>query len=66
VNKDEYLKLDAALKGAYARVFASKDGQTVLEDLSDRFYDNPISDSDTIRDVGKRDVLLYIRRRMTP
>lgn len=54
-----------ATKSAFARVFATRDGKVVLDDLMTQFYDNEISDSDTIRDVGKRDVLLYIKRRVT-
>lgn len=54
-----------ATKSAYARLFATRDGKVVLEDLKAQFYDNVISDSDTSRDVGKRDVLLYINQRVT-
>ena len=54
-----------ATKSAYARLFATRDGKVVLEDLRQMFYDNEISDSDTRRDVGKRDVLLYINKRVT-
>lgn len=55
-----------ATKQAYARLFQTRDGETVLNDLRSHFYDNEISDSDTNRDVGKRDVLLYINQRVTP
>ena len=54
-----------ATKSAYARLFASRDGKVVLEDLLEQFYDCEVSATDTIRDVGKRDVLLYIKRRVT-
>ncbi len=54
-----------AIRQAYARLFQTRDGKVVLEDLRNQFYDNEISDSDTRRDVGKRDVLLYIKRRVT-
>ena len=58
-------KTAIATRSAYARLFATRDGKIVLEDLAHQFYDNEISDSDTTRDVGKRDVLLYIKRRVT-
>lgn len=54
-----------AVKSAYARLFASRDGKVVLEDLLEQFYDCEVSATDTNRDVGKRDVLLYIKRRVT-
>jgi len=54
-----------AIRSAYARLFTTRDGKVVLEDLKTQFYDNEISDSDTRRDVGKRDVLLYINKRVT-
>ena len=54
-----------ATKSAYARLFASRDGKVVLEDLLEQFYDCEVSATDTNRDVGKRDVLLYIKRRVT-
>ena len=53
-----------AIQAAYKRLFDSRDGKVVLVDLFNRFYDCEISESDTTRDVGKRDVLLYIKRQL--
>ena len=53
-----------ATRSAYQRLFKSRDGMVVLNDLQNRFYDNEISESDTTRDVGKRDVLLFINRQL--
>ncbi len=53
-------------KALYSRVFDSRDGKKVLEDLRKRFYDNEISESDINREVGRRDVLHFINRRVTP
>ena len=54
------------LEGAYDRLFKTRDGKLVLADLNNRFYDNEISESDTTRQIGKRDVLLFINKRVTP
>ena len=62
---DEVVKqAHADVARVYQRLFSTRDGKQVLADLMRRFYDNEISDSDTIRDIGKRDVLLYIKRRV--
>ena len=53
-----------ATQAAYQRLFQTRDGKVVLDDLMTRFYDNEISDSDTNRDVGKRDVFLFIKRQL--
>ena len=55
-----------AVNTAYDRLFNTRDGKLVLKDLRERFYDCDISDSDISRDVGKRDVLLFINKRVTP
>jgi len=57
---------NTAMAKVYARLFATRDGKLVLADLLTRFYDKEISESDTIRDVGRHDVLHFIKRRMTP
>lgn len=55
-----------ALTNAYDRLFKTRDGKLVLADLNKRFYDCEISESDTNRQIGKRDVLLFINKRVTP
>lgn len=44
----------------YSRLFNTRDGQIVLDDLRRRFYDAPMSGADLNREVGRRDVLLLI------
>jgi hypothetical protein len=50
----------------YSRVFNTRDGKAVLADLNKKYYDNEISESDINREVGRRDVLRFINRRVTP
>ena len=50
----------------YSRVFSTRDGKAVLADLAARFYDNEIKDDFVLRDIGRRDVVLFIKRRVTP
>lgn len=54
------------LDSLYNRVFSTRDGKAVLADLAKRFYDNEIKDDFVLRDIGRRDVVLFIRRRVTP
>ena len=53
-----------AIQSAYLRLFETRDGRLVFNDLMTRFYDCEISESDTHRDVGKRDVLRFIIRQL--
>ena len=50
----------------YNRVFSTRDGRDVLADLAKRFYDNEIKDDFVLRDIGRRDVVQFIKRKMTP
>lgn len=52
------------LQGAYARLFASKDGKIVLADLTTQFYDNDFKNENINREVGKRDVIHFIKQRI--
>ena len=56
---------NTSMERIYRRLFATRDGKVVLADLLIRFYDNALSESDTIRDVGRRDVLHFIKRTLT-
>ena len=47
------------LERTYAMLFATPDGERVLEDLKDLFYDCRI-EGDLERAVGRRDVVLHI------
>ena len=44
----------------YSRVFKSRDGEAVLMDLMDRYYNNRIKDETMARQVGQRDVMMHI------
>lgn len=60
--------VDDKLKGrieAYSRVFETRDGKIVLEDLERQFYHCPMKSGDLAREAGRRDVVLHIHRRMT-
>lgn len=50
----------------YKRVFSTRDGKAVLADLSNKFYDTPMDGVDLNREAGKRDVIHFIKRRVTP
>lgn len=51
-----------ALQAAYARFVSSRDGQTIMADLEKRFYDVPMTGADLNREVGRRDVVLYMKQ----
>jgi hypothetical protein len=53
-------------KALYNRLFSTRDGKAVLKDLQKRFYDNPMDGADLNREAGRRDVLHFIKRYMTP
>ena len=55
----------AALQAAYRRLFGTRDGKLVLADLLTRFYDNPMDGDDLNREAGRRDVLHFIRHKVT-
>ena len=46
---------------AARRVLLSEDGKLVLDHLLDRFYHNNIKNETLARQVGQRDVLIYLR-----
>ena len=50
---------------AYGRVFETRDGKIVLDDLRRQFYDCPMKSGDLAREAGRRDVVLHIHRRMS-
>ena len=54
------------LQGAYKRLFLTRDGKAVLEDLHKQFYDNPMDGDDLNREAGRRDVVHFIKRKLTP
>lgn len=50
---------------AYQRLFDTRDGKVVLADLMKKFYDGPMEGADLSREMGKRDVLYSIKKRVT-
>jgi len=51
---------------AYKATFTTREGKVVLADLLTRFYDHPMDGVDLNREAGRRDVLHFIKRKMTP
>ncbi len=50
------------VKPAAQRLFRTRDGEAVLEHLLDRFYHSRIKDETLTRQVGQRDVLVYVKQ----
>lgn len=50
------------VRPAAYRLFKTRDGEVVLQHLLDRYYDNRIKDETMARQVGQRDVLLYLKQ----
>lgn len=48
------------LRNAYRRLFDTRDGKLVLEDLKRLYYDSPLNGEDLSREVGQRDVVRKI------
>ena len=44
------------------RLFKTRDGQALMKFLSDRYYDNKITDGDLSRQIGQRDVVWTLKR----
>lgn len=53
-----------AARLAARRLFATKDGETVLKFLEDLFYHNNFKDNALERQVGRRDVIQEIHHLM--
>lgn len=54
------MKSIADVRPAANRLFKSRDGEVVLEHLLDKFYHCKFKDESLVRQVGHRDVLLYL------
>lgn len=54
------MRSHAEMQPIYSRVFKSRDGEAVLMDLMDRYYNNRIKDETMARQVGQRDVMMHI------
>ncbi len=50
------------IKPAANRLFKTRDGQLVLGHLLDKFYDCRLKDETLVRQVGQRDVILYLKQ----
>lgn len=60
-QQQDWLEAQTDLRAAYSRLFATRDGRVVLDDLRRRYYDLTIkTDADMHRVVGQRDVVLHI------
>ena len=45
-----------------SKVFKTDDGKLLLEHLSAKFYDNRIKPDSIDRQIGRRDVVLYLKQ----
>jgi hypothetical protein len=52
----------ADVKTAADRLFKTRDGQIVLKYLNQKYYDGPMATGSLERLIGRRDVLLHIKR----
>ena len=50
------------VRPAAHRLFRTRDGELVMEHLLDRFYHCKVKDETLARQVGQRDVMLYLRQ----
>jgi hypothetical protein len=64
---------ETQLSGVYMRVFNSEDGKLVLCDLANRCFEEistipegPIDPFNTVRNEGRRSVLLHIKTQLNP
>lgn len=49
---------------SYARLFNTSDGKVVLADLERLFYESAMAGTDLNREVGKRDVVHFIKQQV--